>query len=58
MRAYINTDIGDYKCLGLEGEILAECGNFYVFMPDEKTRLQSSPAFKGCMFLKEYFTKI
>ena len=58
MRAYLNTNIGDYKCFGFEGDIIGECGNFYVFMPDNKTRLQSYSSFKGCILLKEYFTKI
>jgi hypothetical protein len=56
MRAYINTDIGDYKCQGLEGDIIGECGrDFYIFMPDVKTVYQKSHTFKGCVFLKQYF---
>jgi len=57
-KAILNQNISNYNCLSMTGTIIKELDNFYVFMPDKKTQLQSAPTFKGCIFLKSYFNLI
>jgi hypothetical protein len=56
MKAIINRDISDVAYKGITGTITEKCGNeFFVFMPDNRTKIQESPSFKGCIFPIEYF---